>query len=63
VPTLLVWGDRDAFIPRAEQDAFTHAIAASRLMVYTRTGHAPHWEEPERVANDLIAFIRSVDAR
>jgi pimeloyl-ACP methyl ester carboxylesterase len=62
VPTLLVWGDRDGFTGRAEQDALNRAIAGSRLMVYSGTGHCPHWEEPERFAADVVAFVRRVDA-
>ena len=62
VPTLLVWGDRDGFTGRAEQDALNRAIAGSRLTVYSGTGHCPHWEEPERFAADVVAFVRSVDA-
>lgn len=57
VPTLLVWGDRDGMVPRGDQDAQTAAIAGSRLVVYEGTGHAVHWEEPERFASDLVSFI------
>jgi pimeloyl-ACP methyl ester carboxylesterase len=62
VPTLLVWGDGDAFTLRAEQEALNRAIAGSRLTTYMGTGHCPHWEEPERFAADLTAFVRGVDA-
>jgi pimeloyl-ACP methyl ester carboxylesterase len=55
-PTLVVWGARDAFCPRADQDALVGAIAGARLLVYERAGHAVHWEEPERFAADLAAF-------
>ena len=34
VPTLLVWGDRDAFTGRAEQDALTEAIKTVTARVY-----------------------------
>lgn len=57
-PTLLVWGDRDALVPRTDQDALLRAIPASRLIVYEGAGHAPHWEEPERFAADLAAFVK-----
>ena len=60
VPTLLIWGDRDGFTRRAEQDALTGAIAGSRLLTYIGTGHCPHWEEPERYAGDLVAFVRAL---
>jgi pimeloyl-ACP methyl ester carboxylesterase len=62
VPTLLVWGDRDGFTGRAEQDRLNHALASSRLTVYSGTGHCPHWEEPERFAADVAAFVSRVDA-
>jgi pimeloyl-ACP methyl ester carboxylesterase len=61
-PTLLIWGDRDAFTLRAEQDALNRAITGSRLITYNGTGHAPHWEEPERYAADLVAFVRGMGA-
>jgi pimeloyl-ACP methyl ester carboxylesterase len=60
VPTLVIWGDRDAFTPRAEQDAISKSIAGSRLVVYAGTGHCPHWEEPARFAGDLIAFVNGI---
>lgn len=56
-PTLLLWGARDAFFLRADQDALLAAIAGSRLLPYAETGHAPHWERPEQFARDLVAFV------
>lgn len=55
-PTLLLWGTRDGFFPRSEQDALLAAIAGSRLLAYEGMGHSPHWEDPERVARDVAAF-------
>jgi pimeloyl-ACP methyl ester carboxylesterase len=57
VPTLLVWGDRDAFTGRAEQDGLTQSIAGSRLAIYAGAGHSPHWEEPQRFAGDIATFV------
>jgi pimeloyl-ACP methyl ester carboxylesterase len=56
-PTLIVWGDRDARYARREQDALASAIPGSRLTVYEGAGHMLHWEEPERFAADLAAFV------
>jgi non-heme chloroperoxidase len=56
-PTLLVWGEQDALVPRSDQDAQLAAIADSQLEVYEGTGHSVHWEQPERFANDLVNFI------
>lgn len=58
MPTLIVWGDRDEICPRVEQDRLQRSIRGSRLLVYEGTGHSPHWEEPERFVNDLMAFVR-----
>ncbi|HWV95244.1 MAG TPA: alpha/beta hydrolase, partial [Vicinamibacterales bacterium] len=57
VPTLLVWGDRDAFTGRSEQDELSRAITTSRLVVYEGAGHSPHWEEPERFAGQVASFV------
>ena len=56
VPTLIIWGDHDAFLPRADQEALKTAIPRSRLVVYPGAGHAVYWEEPDRIASDLAAF-------
>lgn len=58
-PMLLVWGDRDALVPRADQDVLLNSVAGSRLIVYQGAGHAPHWEEPERFARNVAAFARA----
>jgi rifampin ADP-ribosylating transferase len=56
-PTLIIWGARDELLPRKDQEALSAAIPGSRLLVYDDTGHLVLWEQPERVATDLIAFI------
>jgi pimeloyl-ACP methyl ester carboxylesterase len=59
-PTLVVWGDQDAFCPRSDQDTLVRAIAGSQLVVYPGAGHALHWEQPERFAADLVAFAETL---
>jgi pimeloyl-ACP methyl ester carboxylesterase len=59
-PTRILWGDRDAYCPRADQDALLGAIPGSRLSVYQGAGHALHWEEPERFAADLTRFVQEL---
>ena len=56
-PTLIIWGDQDTILPRGDQEALAAAIPDSRLVVYAGAGHAFYWEEPERVAPDLVTFI------
>ena len=56
-PTLVVWGGRDAFVPRSDQEKLTAAIPGSRLVHYGGVGHVVHWEAPERVAADIVGFV------
>jgi non-heme chloroperoxidase len=56
-PTTIIWGDRDAFCGKAEQERLARSIPGARLLVYEGTGHAPHWEEPARAAADLVATV------
>lgn len=61
-PTLVVWGDRDSFSPRADQDRLLGTIRGSRLASYAGAGHALHWEEPERFARDVADFATHLGA-
>jgi pimeloyl-ACP methyl ester carboxylesterase len=61
IPTLILWGDRDAFFPRTEQDALAAVLGAVPLKVYPETGHSPHWERPAEVARDLEEFLASTE--
>lgn len=56
-PTLILWGDKETIFPRSEQDLLVSALRNSVLKVYPDTGHALHWERPERFAKDLQEFI------
>jgi non-heme chloroperoxidase len=59
-PTLLVWGDQDALVPWAQQEVLLSTIPDCGLVVYEGAGHSPNWEQPERVAQDIDIFRRSV---
>lgn len=59
-PTLLVWGDADAVVPREMQDLLAHSIPEADLLVYHGVGHTPRWEDPKRFSGDLATFARQV---
>jgi pimeloyl-ACP methyl ester carboxylesterase len=59
-PSLIVWGDRDGMVSRAQQEALGVALENAHLVVYPGAGHALHWEEPVRFAADLVAFINNL---
>ncbi len=56
-PTLVLWGGRDVFTARADQEALAAAIPAARLVVWPDAGHALHWEDPGRAAAEITAFV------
>jgi non-heme chloroperoxidase len=55
-PTLLIWGDRDSYVSRLDQEILLRSIAGSRLLSYPGVGHSPTWEVPERLASDIVSF-------
>jgi pimeloyl-ACP methyl ester carboxylesterase len=57
-PTLILWGDRDGRCSRSDQETLLAGIPNSRLVVYPGAGHGLPYEEPERLADDLAAFVR-----
>ena len=60
VPALVIWGARETFATRGEQEELVAGITGARLVVYGEAGHAVHWEEPGRVARDIGTFVRGV---
>ena len=62
VPTLLAWGDRDAYVPRADQEWLLQALPDARSRAYPGVGHALHWEQPQALARELIAFVDALPA-
>ena len=58
MPTLIVWGDYDAIVSRSEQERLRRGIRSSTLRVFGDTGHAVHWERPERFVDELLTFLR-----
>jgi non-heme chloroperoxidase len=58
-PTLLLWGERDGMFSREEQERLAAAIHGASLQVVPETGHSPHLERPERIADVLDAFMRA----
>jgi pimeloyl-ACP methyl ester carboxylesterase len=61
LPTLIVWGARDPFIPVSHARAAHEAIPGSRLEIFEGVGHYPHCEAPERFVAVLVDFIDSTE--
>ena len=58
-PTLIIWGDKDTFFSKTEQDALAEVIPGTVLIAYPGGGHNVQWETggPEKVAADIRAFL------
>lgn len=59
VPTLILWGAQDGILPRTDQNLLAARIEGSQLKIYPDAAHLVLWECPERVAEDVRAFLGS----
>ena len=59
MPTLIMWGDQDHWIPVRHAPKYHQAIPGSELIIYKGVGHMPMEEIPERSANDLVKFLET----
>jgi pimeloyl-ACP methyl ester carboxylesterase len=56
-PTLLCWGAHDRLAPLSPcGETWAKAIPSARLQVFDESGHVPHLEEPEAVAQAVLEF-------
>jgi pimeloyl-ACP methyl ester carboxylesterase len=49
-------------VPRADCDTLRSVLPNVQLTVYEGVGHAVHWEQPARAADDLREFVDALDA-
>jgi 2-hydroxy-6-oxonona-2,4-dienedioate hydrolase len=57
VPTLLVWGGEDRWVPPSVGFRTKELLAGPELVVMPGTGHAPYYEDPETFNRLLIDFF------
>ncbi len=57
VPTLLVWGERDAVTPPARGEELHSLIPGSTLVTIPGSGHIPALEDPQAVSKALLDFL------
>ena len=57
MPALAIWGRQDRMVPPAHGAAYCDELPqAADLHLVERAGHAVHMEQPERVADAIVAF-------
>jgi pimeloyl-ACP methyl ester carboxylesterase len=59
VPTLILWGAKDRWIPPAHAASFHRDISGSQVIMYDDLGHIPMEESPARTGTDVARFLGS----
>jgi len=57
MPTLLMWGTRDAVVPYRHAAVAHAAMPGSQLEIFDGAGHFPHHHDPERFVSVLRDFL------
>ncbi|MGI5129207.1 alpha/beta fold hydrolase [Pseudonocardia sp. CA-107938] len=61
MPTLLIWGDRDAVVPVTHAYDAHAAMPGSRLEIFADAGHFPFHTDPTRFVRVLENFLATTD--
>jgi pimeloyl-ACP methyl ester carboxylesterase len=55
-PSLVLWGDRDPYLPTRFAEAYASTLPASQLNLIKSAGHWP-WIDDARVIDDVLGFV------
>lgn len=56
-PLLVVWGGRDAIFPVRQALQVREAAPQAQVVIFPKSGHWPHYEEPHAFAQLLLGFL------
>ncbi len=56
-PTLLLWGERDSFVPASAAAEFARRMPSTKTVILEGIGHMPVEESPDEVARLLSEFL------
>lgn len=57
IPVLIMWGQKDRWMPKRHVKSFCANISDSRSIIYPDCGHMPMDEQPEITAKDAHQFL------
>jgi pimeloyl-ACP methyl ester carboxylesterase len=60
VPTLILWGAKDRWVPVADAFRFLNDIKGAKLEIFEKLGHSPMEEDPEATAATMSAFLTPI---
>ncbi|MBI4897440.1 MAG: alpha/beta fold hydrolase [Actinobacteria bacterium] len=61
MPTLLISGERDPIIPASHAEEAHEIMAGSRLVIFQKSGHMPHVDQPSTFARTLREFMENTE--
>ena len=61
MPTLIVWGARDAVLPVDHAQVAQEAMPSSRLEIFEDAGHLPQLDDPSRFISVMADFIATTE--
>ena len=59
IKTLIIWGDKDPFLPVSHAERMRSKMKHAELIVYSGVGHYTFIEESNRFVDDVIKFLAS----
>ncbi len=63
VPTLILWGAKDRWVPVADAFRFQNDIKGAKLEIFENLGHSPMEEDPKATAAAVAAFLTPIPPR
>jgi pimeloyl-ACP methyl ester carboxylesterase len=63
VPTLIIWGGKDRWVPTADAFRFQNDIKGAELEIFEALGHNPMEEDAKATAAAVAAFIKPITPR
>lgn len=59
-PTLIIWGAEDRLVLASAAQTFDDAMPNAKVIIYDGIGHLPMEEAPDRTAEDIDAFLKTL---
>jgi pimeloyl-ACP methyl ester carboxylesterase len=56
-PALVIWGEKDNFVPRAHGELYAARMPNAQLVVIPGAGHSAHVENPDEIAKLISDFL------
>jgi pimeloyl-ACP methyl ester carboxylesterase len=63
LPTLIVWGAKDTWIPVEDAEKFHRDISGAKLVIIPQCGHLPEEEKPDEFTVSILDFMSGSDEK